>query len=38
LRVEENFAHALKVSDGKIVEWRMFGPVDEALEAIGLSE
>jgi ketosteroid isomerase-like protein len=37
LRVEENFGHAFKVRDGKIVEWRMFGPVREALEAVGLS-
>jgi ketosteroid isomerase-like protein len=34
IRVEENFAHAFKVEDGKITEWRMFGPVDEALGAI----
>lgn len=34
LRVEETFAHAFKVSDGKVVEWRMFGPVEEALQAI----
>lgn len=34
IRIEENFAHALKVADGKIVEWRMFGPVEEALAAI----
>ena len=38
MRVEENFAHAFKVSDGKVVEWRMFGPMREALEAAGLSE
>jgi ketosteroid isomerase-like protein len=34
IRVEENFAHALKVSDGRISAWRMFGPIDEALSAI----
>jgi ketosteroid isomerase-like protein len=38
MRVEENFAHAFKVDDRKIVEWRMFGPVEEALEELGLSE
>jgi ketosteroid isomerase-like protein len=38
LRVEQRFAHAFKVEDGKTVEWRMFGPVDEAFEALGLSE
>jgi ketosteroid isomerase-like protein len=38
VRVEENFAHAFKVSDGKVVEWRMFGPMHEALDAVGLSE
>jgi hypothetical protein len=26
------------VDDRKIVEWRMFGPVEEALEELGLSE
>jgi ketosteroid isomerase-like protein len=35
-RVEENFAHAFKLHDGKIVEWRMYGPVDEALAALDL--
>jgi ketosteroid isomerase-like protein len=34
IRVEENFAHAFKVSEGKITEWRMFGPVDEAMNAV----
>lgn len=38
LRVEQRFAHALKIEDGKATEWRMFGPVDEAFEALGLSE
>src|SRR5512132_830888 len=33
MQVEENFAHAFKLSGGKIVEWRMFGPVSEALSA-----
>ncbi len=36
LRVEDNFAHALKVEDGKVVEWRMYGPVEEAFDALGL--
>jgi ketosteroid isomerase-like protein len=36
--VEENFAHVFKLRDGKIVEWRQFGPLREALEAVGLSE
>jgi ketosteroid isomerase-like protein len=35
LRVEERFAHAVRVRDGKIDEWRMFGPLDEALAAVG---
>ena len=34
IRVEENFAHAFRVADGKITEWRMFGPVEEALAAV----
>jgi ketosteroid isomerase-like protein len=34
IRVEDNFAHAFKLADGMIVEWRMFGPVQEALAAI----
>jgi ketosteroid isomerase-like protein len=38
LRVEQRFAHAFKVEDGKDVEWRQFGPVEEAIEALGLSE
>ncbi len=36
IRIEENFAHAIKVADGKVVEWRMYGPVSEALEALGI--
>jgi len=36
MRVEENFAHAFKLEDGKIVEWRMFGPMSEALGALGV--
>ena len=36
LQVEQNFAHAFKLQDGKIVEWRMFGAIAEALEALGL--
>jgi ketosteroid isomerase-like protein len=36
MRVEENFAHALKLEDGKLVEWRMYGPVSEAMEALGI--
>jgi hypothetical protein len=27
-----------KIRDGKVVEWRMFGPLEEALEAAGLQE
>jgi ketosteroid isomerase-like protein len=38
MRVEENFAHAFKVVDGLIVEWRMFGPLSEALNALGPRE
>jgi ketosteroid isomerase-like protein len=35
VRVDQNFAHALRVEDGEIVEWRTYGPVDEALAAVG---
>jgi ketosteroid isomerase-like protein len=38
LRVKQRFAHAFKIEDGKGIEWRMFGPVEEALEAVGLSK
>jgi hypothetical protein len=38
MRVEQRFAHAFKIENGKGVEWRMFGPVEEAFEALGLSE
>ncbi len=38
LRVEQRFAHALKIEGGKGTEWRMFGPVEEAFETLGLSE
>ena len=34
IRIEENFAHAFKLDGGKVTEWRMFGPVEEALAAI----
>jgi ketosteroid isomerase-like protein len=36
LRVEESFAHAVRIEDGKFVEWRMFGRLHEALEALGI--
>jgi ketosteroid isomerase-like protein len=36
MRVEENFAHALKFADGKLIEWRMYGPVSEAMDALGI--
>jgi cysteine synthase len=35
LLVEEHFAHAFKVADEKVVEWRMFGPVAQALDSRG---
>ena len=38
MRIEANFAHAFKVEDGRVVEWRMFGPVSEAFEALGLEQ
>jgi len=38
MRIEQRFAHAIKVEDGKGTEWRMYGPVEEAMEALGLSE
>jgi ketosteroid isomerase-like protein len=34
IRVEENFAHAIRVDGDKVVEWRMYGPVQEALDAV----
>lgn len=37
LRVEQRFAHAFKIEDSKGVEWRMYGPVEEAFEALGVS-
>jgi ketosteroid isomerase-like protein len=36
MRVEESFAHALRVDGGQIAEWRMFRQVPEALEALGI--
>ena len=36
IRVSENFAHAVKLADGKVAEWRMYGPVSEALEALAI--
>jgi ketosteroid isomerase-like protein len=38
VRVEESFAHAFKLEDGKVVEWRMFRTVPEALEALGIED
>ena len=38
LRVEQRFAHAIKIEGGRGTEWRMFGPVEEAFETLGLSE
>ena len=38
VRIEQRFAHAFKIEDGKGTERRMFGPVEEAFEALGLSE
>jgi ketosteroid isomerase-like protein len=38
IRVEEEFSHVFKLRDGQTVEWRQFGPLEEALEAVGLSE
>lgn len=37
MRIEQRFAHAFRLENGKGVEWRMFGPVEETLEALGLS-
>jgi ketosteroid isomerase-like protein len=37
MRIEQRFAHAFRVENGKGVEWRMFGPVEEAFAALGLS-
>jgi predicted dithiol-disulfide oxidoreductase (DUF899 family) len=34
IRVEETFAHAFEVDAGKIVAWRMYGPMEEALQAV----
>ena len=38
IRVQQDYSHAMKIRDRQIVEWRMFGAVEEALEAAGLSE
>ena len=38
ITVEEEFSHVFRVRDGQTVEWRMFGPLPEALEAVGLRE
>jgi ketosteroid isomerase-like protein len=38
IRVEQNFAHAFVVRDGRVSEWRMFGSVDEAMTSLGVSE
>jgi hypothetical protein len=38
IRIEQNFAHAFAVRDGKVAEWRMFGQVSEAMAALGISE
>ena len=38
MRVEQNFAHAFALRNGKLAEWRMFGPVSEAMEVLGVSE
>lgn len=37
MRIEQRFAHAFRLENGKGVEWRMFGPMEEAFEALGLS-
>jgi ketosteroid isomerase-like protein len=36
IRVEEEFSHVFRLQDGQTVEWRQFGPLPEALEAVGL--
>jgi ketosteroid isomerase-like protein len=38
VRVEEEFSHVFRLEDGQTVEWRQFGPLQEALEAVGLRE
>lgn len=38
IRVEEEFSHVFRLQDGQTVEWRQFGPLHEALDAVGLSE
>jgi ketosteroid isomerase-like protein len=38
IRVEEEFSHVFGLQNGQIVEWRQFGPLKEALEAVGLRE
>jgi ketosteroid isomerase-like protein len=38
IRVEQTFSHAFELRDGQIVEWRQFGPLQQALEAVGLRE
>ena len=38
ITLEQEFSHVLRLRQGQTVEWRMFGPLAEALEAVGLSE
>ena len=38
ITIEEEFSHVFRLQDGLTVEWRQFGPLEEALEAVGLRE
>ena len=38
IRIEQDYSHAMKLKDGLVIEWRMFNDVEQALEAVGLSE
>jgi ketosteroid isomerase-like protein len=38
IRVEEEFSHLFRLRDGQTVEWRQFGHLQEALDAVGLPE
>jgi len=38
LNVTQEFSHSFKLREGLVVEWRMYDPHEQALEAVGLSE
>ena len=38
IRVAQGYSHTLKLREGKVVEWRMFGSLKQALDAVARSE